>query len=405
MVEPCAVWETGDVNDHGSTERIAALTKDQRVRAVGSVVAAATGDALGAPYEFLAPIPDSDDVEMVGGGVLDWGPGEWTDDTAMAIVVLEAALAHPTHDLRSPEALDLIARDWHTWAQVTPDIGALTSTVVRKATDVALAAGRLAPCGEDYAHAARLAHEQLPLAAGNGALMRVHASVLPSLLGSEDDTAEMVSAVCALTHAHPDVAEACLLWGMAIRHAVLSGELDVRCGLRRLEPERAEVWDRRIQEAEDAPPSAFRRNGWVVGAFQAAWSSIHRELPLPEGRFARREALSRALESAVRVGYDTDTVACITGALMGAALGRKAVAPEWRRELFGWPEQRIEDLESLVERLLDAISEGSPDSMSVPDGAPGHGHDPHRHDPHGHDPHGHDPHGHDPEGTTVPCTA
>ena len=39
---------------------------------LGAVVAAATGDALGAPYEFQAPVVDSEEIDMIGGGVLGW---------------------------------------------------------------------------------------------------------------------------------------------------------------------------------------------------------------------------------------------------------------------------------------------------------------------------------------------
>ena len=47
----------------------------------------AAGDALGAGYEFNAPLPDSAQVGMIGGGLGNFAPGEWTDDTSMAIVV------------------------------------------------------------------------------------------------------------------------------------------------------------------------------------------------------------------------------------------------------------------------------------------------------------------------------
>lgn len=331
----------------------AGLDAAQRDRAAGSVVAAATGDALGAPYEFLAPLPDSEDVEMLGGGVLGWQEGEWTDDTSMAIVVLEAAAAIPgLHDLRLEAAQDQIAREWYSWSLGTPDIGGLTSTVVRRAVDRALAAGHFAPRAADFRAAALSAHEELPRVAGNGSLMRAHAAVLPYLLHSQDEAAEGIEAVCRLTHVHIDVTEASMLWGLAVRHAVLTGEIDIRVGIHRLSEERAPLWQSRIEEAEATAPVTFRRNGWVVGAFQAAWSAIAGTLPLPEGKFGRRDALSTALKQAVRAGYDTDTVACITGALMGAALGVKAVPPEWRRQLFGWPGYEVDQLIALVDRVI-----------------------------------------------------
>src|SRR5690625_6031917 len=79
---------------------------------------------------------------MIGGGVLDWQPSQWTDDTAMSIVVLEAAASTTTgHDLRVESAQDQICREWYGWSLGTPDIGMLTSTVVRRAADTARADG------------------------------------------------------------------------------------------------------------------------------------------------------------------------------------------------------------------------------------------------------------------------
>ena len=64
-----------------------------------------------------------------------------------------------------------------------------------------------------------------------------------------------------------------------------------------------------------------------------------------------------ALEAAARAGYDTDTVTCITGSLLGAALGYKAVPPEWRRTLFGWPGYDLAELKGLVERVIAPMVE------------------------------------------------
>jgi ADP-ribosylglycohydrolase len=172
------------------------LTAAQRRRAVGSVVAAATGDALGAPYEFQAPVVDSEEIDMIGGGVLGWQPGEWTDDTAMAIVVLEASLtASDCHDLRIESAQDHIAREWYSWSLGTPDIGNLTSHVLRSAADIGREAGHYAPRAVDFRAAAAKAHEDHPTSAGNGSLMRAHASVLPYLLSTEAEAGAAGAAV------------------------------------------------------------------------------------------------------------------------------------------------------------------------------------------------------------------
>ncbi|WP_460475656.1 ADP-ribosylglycohydrolase family protein [Brachybacterium huguangmaarense] len=352
------------MGDSTSRDGAVQLTHDQCVRAIGCVVAAATGDALGAPYEFQGPIPASDDVEMTGGGILGWGRGEWTDDTAMSIVLLEAAdTGAGDHDLCVESTLDQVAREWYSWAAGTPDIGNLTSLVVSGAADAAQAEGRTVPRARDFRAAARAMHERMPQNAGNGSLMRTHVVALPYLTSSDERLEEAVREVCRLTHIGEDVEEACVLWTFAVRHAIMTGALDVRVALPRLAPERAALWARRIDEAEAAPPVAFGRNGWVVHAFQAAWSAIHRSCPeiaagsFPEGKFAQRAAMTAALEGAVRAGYDTDTVACIAGGLLGAALGPKSVQPEWRRSLFGWPGYEVGELTALVSRILET-SEG-----------------------------------------------
>lgn len=260
-----------------TTDRDAAAPVDPalRSRCIGSVVGAATGDALGAPYEFQRPIPDSDDVAMTGGGVLGWDVGEWTDDTAMTVVVLEAAAGSADdHDLRRRSALDRIAREWYAWSIGTPDIGAMTSRVVAGAIDLAVADGRSLPEARDFTDAARAVAETTSNNAGNGSLLRTHAVVLPYLHRSDDELEEAVLAVCRLTHRGPDVEDACVLWAFAVRHALLTGRLDIRAGMHRLAPERERLWDLRIEEAESAGPAAFPRNGWVVHAFQAAWSAI-----------------------------------------------------------------------------------------------------------------------------------
>jgi ADP-ribosyl-[dinitrogen reductase] hydrolase len=106
---------------------------------------------------------------------------------------------------------------------------------------------------------------------------------------------------------------------------------------------RAAVWLERIEVAERSRPRDFARNGWVVEAFQGAWSAIHYTSASTSGP----AHLRAALEEAVRGGRDTDTVAAIAGGLLGAAYGYSAVPFEWRQHLHGWPGLRARDLMAL----------------------------------------------------------
>ena len=334
------------------------LTTAQSDRAAGALLATAAGDALGAGYEFGPPLADDVEVRMAGGGSFGWAPGEWTDDTSMAVAIAEVSAEGL--DLRSAEAQSRIAGRWIAWAEHAPDVGVQTRQVLR-------AAGRSGP--ESVAARVRSAaaelHRRTGRTGGNGSLMRT-APVALTCLDDPDALVEAAQAVSALTHADPEAGEACALWCLAIRHAVLEGTFDgLREALAWLPEDRRTVWAARLDDAEQRPPSSFTHNGWVVEALQGAWSAITRT-PVPtedvEGGFPANH-LRLALEAAVRGGRDTDTVAAIAGALLGARWGASAVPSAWRRVLHGWPGLRGRDLIRLG--VLTARG-GQPDRQGWP---------------------------------------
>jgi hypothetical protein len=176
-------------------------------------------------------------------------------------------------------------------------------------------------------------------------------------LDDADALAEAALKVSALTHYDPEAGEACVLWCLAIRHAVLHGTFDgLRAALEVLPPDRGMVWSQRLDEAEAKPPRAFDKNGWVVQAIQGAWSAISRT-PVPADDPATESFPSHhlrlSLEAAVRGGKDTDTVAAIAGGLLGGRWGSTAVPASWRRIIHGWPEYRSRDLVRLAMQAVD----------------------------------------------------
>ena len=64
------------------------ITKDQ---ARGMLVGKAVGDALGAPLEFEPKCRELNNLvtDMIGGGPHRVEPGEWTDDTAVALALAD----------------------------------------------------------------------------------------------------------------------------------------------------------------------------------------------------------------------------------------------------------------------------------------------------------------------------
>ena len=331
------------------------LTTAQADRACGAVLGSAAGDALGAHYEFGTGEIGPEGPRMLGGGLGSFEPGEWTDDTAMAWCVLDAAASGA--DVRSEEALTQVARRFREWFDShPPDIGNQTRAVVGEAGP--------APTGAAMTATAYDLHVRTGRTAGNGSLMRTG----PVALACLDDPAAVAEAargLSALTHHDDRAQEACVLWSLAVRHAIVDGELDVRVGLEHLSAEAPAFWAARIDEAEASPPGRFRPNGWVVAALQAAWSAIH-HTPIPAE--APERHLQDALATAIGIGDDTDTVAAIAGALLGARWGASAVPAEWREVLHGYPGVRGERLVELAHLTATGrLPEQSEDPFSVLD--------------------------------------
>ena len=67
-------------------------SSDARDRAVGALVGLAVGDAVGTALEFRAPGTFTPIDDMVGGGPFGLEPGQWTDDTSMAMCLAESIL-------------------------------------------------------------------------------------------------------------------------------------------------------------------------------------------------------------------------------------------------------------------------------------------------------------------------
>lgn len=294
--------------------------KDRRVAAV---VVSAVGDALGAGYEFGLALPPDTPVLMAGGGPFRWTPGEWTDDTQLAAGVLAGV---------RPGAIDLSAIGeafLRLYESDPPDLGNQTRAVFSTAEG----GGDLARAAVEYRH-------HRPDAAGNGSLMRT-APIPLAFPGQAEEIAAAAAEVSALTHAHLDCQAACMLWSVAIDRLASAtqpgppdgGWVELVCaGIDHLPVVERTGWRNRLDEVDGAPASAFAaKNGWVVDALRCALAAIVETPVTGDGS----THVADALRHAVRQGNDTDTVAAIAGALLGAAWGVETVPAEWLDPLHG----------------------------------------------------------------------
>lgn len=321
------------------------LTPHQLDRAIGAVLASAAGDALGSQYEFGPARPDSY-TPAFGVGVFGHDPGEWTDDTAMAMPILQALA--DGHSLLDPAVLQTIVAYWVEWSRTAKDVGTQTRS--------ALSALRGDNSEGNARHVSERLHLRRGRSGGNGSLMRTGPVALGFLSrGEESALAEAAGRIAQVTHWEDDNVDASLLWCLGIRHAILTGELDLRAGLAHVPHDRRARWAALIDEAQapGAHPRDFRAdNGWVVRAFQGALAAV-----------AGAHNVRDALERAVRGGGDTDTIAAIAGALAGARWGGTQVPLSWQRRLHGWPGITAD---TLVRRAALAARGGQADRVGWP---------------------------------------
>jgi ADP-ribosylglycohydrolase len=314
------------------------MSDDRGGRAAGSFTGLAYGDALGVPYEYGSlplPVPP-ERARMLGGGLGDFAPGEWSDDTQMAVCV---ARALQRADPGTPAGLVAIADEFEFWAAShPPDMGIQTARVLR---DAALLRGDAAT---RLGSAARALHEKTGHTAGNGALMRT-APIAYRLLGDAAAIAFAARSVAELTHPDPLAGDCCVLWCLAI-DAAIRGDSDSPAEfVGELPIARRDQWAGWIADAGAQPPAAFADNGFTVTALQAAWSAIY-----------RTDGFEAAMDAAISAGGDTDTVAAVAGALAGARYGIGAIRDHQLERVHGWPGLTAADLADLARALIPAAA-------------------------------------------------
>jgi ADP-ribosyl-[dinitrogen reductase] hydrolase len=306
-------------------------------RVAGALVGSAVGDALGAPFEFgppgqftaRFPVPARGaKTEMCGGGPVPRAPGEFTDDTQMALLVATSLL-----DRDGLDEADLFDR-FVRWAEAEPpDIGNQTRAVLSSGRPWGVAAAE---------HFARSGH-----AAGNGSLMRTTPAAIFFSRSGTEATMDAARRISALTHGDPSAGEGCAILSELMRVALEGGDplAAIPSALALVAGERREPWAA-VLAPSWTPADATESNGAVWPTLgQAVWALRH-------GR-----DFAGVLRLVVDLGGDTDTVACVAGGLAGAVFGMGGIPSRWASVVHGrvpgsgervW---RVADLQQLAAAL------------------------------------------------------
>lgn len=294
-------------------------------RYLGSLLGLACGDAVGTSVEF-SPRGSFPRVQgMTGGGPFGLAPGQWTDDTSMALCLAESLI-----ERRGFDALDQMERYLRWWRH-----GHLSST--GRCFDIGIttsqALARFEQSGEPFAGSTD------PQQAGNGSLMRLAPVVLyfhPSLAL----VLEHAAASSRTTHAAPEAVDCCRLLAYALSQA-LAGKPKVAL----LAGAASVVFEPKVQDLARGTylgksEAQISGTGYAVASLEAALWCVH-----TTGSF------EEAVLAAVNLGDDADTTGAITGQLAGALYGVEAIPREWLAALH-----MGDEIANMAARLYAAAS-------------------------------------------------
>ncbi len=281
----------------------------------GCLMGLAAGDAVGTTVEFKTPGSFEPVTDMVGGGPFRLRPGQWTDDTSMALCLAESLVSSEGFNARSQ--MDLYVRWWKE--------GYLSSTGscfdIGNTTEAALQAYQLMGFA--------LAGSRDPQSAGNGSLMRL--APMAMYFASDPELAvRLCGESSRTTHGARACIDACRYFG-GLMVGALQGAPKAKLLSARYCPVPG-LWGRAplCKEIDEIARGSFKKrqppeivgSGHVVKCLEAAlWA------------FYRSETFEEGCLKAVNLGDDADTTAAIYGQLAGAYYGVDAIPRNWREKL------------------------------------------------------------------------
>ena len=287
--------------------------------ALGAVIGAFIGDSMGSAVEFQQYVSNEDlnKALAMNGGIFGNGPGQVTDDSELAMCILNGIFRTlPNWDA------DSIADYYKSWVMSDPfDIGITTRNSFKELQ-----------IHNQVKGLARIAKESSTKLNGsslsNGSFMRASPLAVYCRNMDEDFLRYIVTEDSSMTHSNPVIHETETLYILCISYLIQNPK-DRANAIKKLIDyserkcsKEAQMWIRDTFNQGKAMPGCPN-----IGFSKIAFDHSFRELMKEVVEFD--EAMKRVL----LLGGDTDTNAAIVGAMIGAYVGYSSLSKEWRNKV------------------------------------------------------------------------
>ncbi len=281
----------------------------------GCLIGLAVGDALGITLEFRAPGTFEPLTDIIGGGPFHLEPGQWTDDTSMALCLAESLSENKGFD-----PVDQLKR-YVRWFRE----GYLSSTgkCFDIGTTIRSALVRFEKNGAPYCEV------DDPYAAGNGSIMRL--APVPMFFSRKPKEAiERSEESSRTTHGAKTCGDACRYFGAllvgalngASKEKLLSDHFCSISGYWANHPLGEGIAEIAAGSFKHKNPPQILGSGYVVKSLEAALWAFYSSHSFKEGALM-----------AVNLGNDADTTGAVYGQIAGAYYGYQGIPREWKAKL------------------------------------------------------------------------
>lgn len=303
----------------------------------------AVGDAIGVPVEFksreyLIKYPVND---MIGYGTYNKPPGTFSDDTSLTFALVESLIeGYDLNDIAQNMVKWYDEAFWTADGDVF-DVGRTTSSSIDNIKN------NIEPS---------LSGESHEYSNGNGSLMRIAPLVFILISKPIDKRFQITKEVSSITHGHIRSIIGCFYFLEFLRYLLLNNleKYEIYHKLQVEIPEflskylketglglnELSYFDRLLEEnIYELSVEDISSSGYVVDTIEAViWC------------FLNTNDFKEAVLKAVNLGEDSDTIASITGALMGLSHGFDNIPTKWVKMLA-----KSDEIDNLAIRFANSL--------------------------------------------------